>query len=234
MSLWNASPVTQAQLAATDAALAVVAAATASAASDATHALAAAAAAQSTADAAVPADQRPSTAGQVTVLTGRPWETNASTLVNWPKDQWRCVRTHIKDAWTIAGLGVVTTVAAVGGTATLIFGIWAVGPTGLPAARVADWGALGGIDLTAAPGTLTLSAPGLAIAAGEYYVGCAWTGTAVTGPTVSSHTGLVASSSSNTGASTGYRYDASGGSVPDPFVPLVTTTAGVIVLAVLA
>lgn len=196
-------------------------------------ALAAAAAAQATANGCVPSDQLPSAPGNVTVLTGRPWGTNASTLTSWPKDQWRCIRTHNKDPWTIAGLGVITSIAASAGTANLIFGIWAVGPTGLPAARLADWATLGTINLAAAPGTLTLATPGLIIPAGECYIGCGWTGTSVTGPTISTHTGLVASSSSNTGASTGYRYDVSGAAVPDPFVPLVTTTAGIIVLGVL-
>lgn len=196
-------------------------------------ALAAAAAAQVTATGSVPIDQFPSVPGNVTVLTGRPWETNASTLAAWPKDQWRCVRYHRRDAWTLGGLGVITTVAATAGVASLIFGIWAVGPTGLPGARIANWATLGSIDLTAAPGTLTLAAPGLIVPAGECYIGCAWSGTSVTGPTISTHTGLVASSSSNTGASTGYRYDASGAAVPNPFVPLATTTAGIIVLAVL-
>lgn len=234
MATWNSPYATQGQVAAAQstADTALVNAAVAQAIAG--NAFTAAGEAQATADAAVPADQRPSVAGNVTPLSARPWETNASTLAAWPKDQWRCVRVHLKDAWTVAGLGVVTSVAASVGTANLMFGIWAVGATGLPAARLADWSMLGVIDLAQAPGTLTLATPGLELPAGEFYVGVGWTGTSAVGPTITTHTGLMASTSSNTGASTGFRYDASGGSVPNPFVPLATTTSGILVLAVLA
>src|SRR6185503_19679040 len=107
--------VTQAELAATNAAVAAAASAASAAQGDATHALASAATAQAAADAsgvaaaAVPRDTRPSTSGNVTILTGRPWGSNSGT-VTFAKDTWRCTLTHMATPVTVAGLGVITTV----------------------------------------------------------------------------------------------------------------------------
>jgi len=243
MATWNSPPVTQAELAATNAAVAAAASAASAAQGDATHALAsaataqaaadasgvAAAAAQATADAAVPRDTRPSTSGNVTILTGRPWGSNSGT-VTFAKDTWRCTLTHMATPVTVAGLGVITTVAAALGTAVLIFGVWSRDNDGRPATRLFDWATLGSIDLTAAPGTLVLATPGLVIPAGEFFVGCAWAGTAVTSPVLVTHSGLAAGTDSLTGNNTGYSYAASGLAVPDPFVPATGTTGGITVL----
>lgn len=183
-----------------------------------------------TADAAVPRDTRPSTSGNIVLLSGRPWggQSGTATLV---KDTWRCKLTHMATPWTIAGLGVITTVAAANGTGVMRFGIWARGSNGRPAAQLADWSALGTLDLTAAPGTLILDTPGLIVPAGEYFIGCAWAGTANTSPVLVTHAGLDAGTDSPTGNNSGYSYAASAATVPNPFVPAAGTTGGIAIFA---
>lgn len=196
---------------------------------------AAASAAQATASAAVPADAYPSTSGNATILTMRPWGGGTATLAGAQnlKDVWRVTKTHLHAAVTVAGLGIVLTNSATGGTATLIFGIFALGSDGRPAARQADWAALGSIDVTQAPGTVFLATPGLVVPAGEWAIGCAWTGTATTGPGMTGHSGVAAATDSLAGVNTGYRMSSSGAAVPNPFVPEASTVAGHVVLGLI-
>jgi len=229
MATWNSPPVTQAQIATLTTSLAATTGIATDALLAAGNAQAIAYSAQTTADAAVPRDTRPSTSGNVTILTGRPWGSNSGT-VTFSKDAWRCTLTHMATPITVSGLGVITTVAASNGTAVLIFGVWSRGSDGRPGARLYNWATLGSIDLTAAPGTLVLATPGLVIPAGEYFVGCAWAGTASTSPVLVTHSGLSAGTDSLTGNNYGYSYAASGLAVPDPFVPATGTTGGVTVL----
>ena len=178
-------------------------------------------------------EERPTTSGNNTLLTARPWTTATGTTV-FAKDAWRGVRTRLLSPWQIDGLTIITTVAATGGTAELIFARYAVTPSGRPGALVESYASRGAIDITAAASTLTLLTPGLVIPAGDWFIACAWTGTAVGSPTLVSHSGLIPSTDSLTGANTGYAHTISAGagaSAPNPFVPAAIATAGIAIFA---
>ncbi len=207
MAIWNSRPVSQTQLVTVEANLAAV---------------------TTTANAAIPSDTRPSTSGNVALLSGRPWGSNAGTT-SFAKDTWRCHLTHMKTPWSVAGLGIITTIAASGGTGVLVFGSWVRGTNGRPENRLVDYVALGSIDLTQPAGTLVLVSA-VTLPAGEYFIGCAWAGTASTPPTVSTHSGLSAGTDSATGNNGGYTMAASGLTMPNPFIPAAGTTGAPAIL----
>lgn len=169
---------------------------------------------------AMPLPTRANVSGQYAVLSGRPYAVNMTTL-QVTKDTWRFAPFRIDSLWTVARLAVMTTVAAGGGTAAMIFGLFVADSTGRPAARQADYSSFGSIDLTAVAGPLTLVTAGLTIPAGEWYIGFAWSGTATTPPTMNvlNHSHPSVSSSPLSSTQGGYSYAASGASVPATAVP---------------
>lgn len=164
---------------------------------------------------AVPLPTVPTGAARRVPLSGYPFPSPTSTLTV-VKDIWRFAPIKLDTARTVAGLGVNTVVAASAGTAVMIFGLFTVGATGRPDVRQADWSTYGSIDLTAAPGELTLATAGLTIPAGEWFVGLGWAGTAAVSPTMTVLTPLNPSIGSTPLVATqsGYSYSISGASVP--------------------
>src|SRR5690242_19909293 len=105
---------------------------------------------------------RAGVAAAYTVLTGRPYGAGSTSTAAVSKDSWRYAPFRLDSAWVVDQLAVNTTVAATGGTAAMIFGLFVADSTGRPTTLQADWSGLGSIDLTATAGLLTLSTPSLA------------------------------------------------------------------------
>lgn len=221
MPFWNERPATQTEV---DAALAAAAAAQASA--DASMKIAANGSDINNVATfranlgTVPAPLRASTTARYALLSYLPFPATTQNLAV-VDDIWRFAPFAIDTAWTVDQLAVVTTIAAAAGTAAMIFGLFAVDAEGKPTTRQADYSTYGSIDLTAAPGVLTLSTPGLIIPAGRWAIGYGWAGTAGTNPTMSQVTGLYPSVSSSPISTTqsGWQYAISGASVPANVTP---------------
>lgn len=178
---------------------------------------------------------RAAVAASYLVLTCRPMVTAQGTTAP-PKDQWRYMPLMLRTALTIDGFAVNTTAAATGGTAALIFGLFASDSSMRPAARQADYSSYGSIDLTATAGAQTLAAASLVIPAGEWYLGCGWTGTATGAATFTSHVGCHPSVSYTPVAAnlaTAFAQSISGGSVPSSATPTTGGASGVVIFGLI-
>ncbi len=138
--------------------------------------------------ATAPLPTRPNNVGNWTVLTARPLALPISSG-SYAKDFWRYIPFKIDANWAVSALAVNVTAVSTGGTAPLIFALYALnGTTNQPGARQADWSTYGSIDMTQS-GIQQVVTTGLVIPAGEWYLGCGWTGTGTT-PTLSTFTGI--------------------------------------------
>lgn len=182
------------------------------------------------------ADDPPADTGMWTMLSGRPYPMTATTG-SVAKDIWRFVPCRLGNAMNFTGLTIETTIAASGGTAALIFALYSVGSDGRPNSLVTDLSSAGSIDLTATLGVQQLTFSSTAFPAGEFYIGCAWSGTATTAPTVrllsGSHPRIV---DAVAGALTraGYLAGVSGASAPPSVTVSTTATTGIYVFGKLA
>lgn len=149
---------------------------------------------------------------------------------------WHFMPAKIAADLALSALAVTTTVAASGGTAVALFGLFALDGAGRPATRVADWSVYGGLNLTGAVGPKVLATPGLIVPAGEYALGWAWAGTATTAPTLSTLLGMHPSIAADVPGvtATAYMQKVSGASVPSNAAPNASPTAGVVVWGKLA
>jgi hypothetical protein len=172
--------------------------------------------------------RRPGLASQWTAITNRPLMVPGTATGTLAKDSWRFLPIRLTEDLTIDALSVATvTTPASGGTAALIFGLFAADSTNRPGARVADYSSYGSIDLTQAAGILQLATVGLTIPAGEWWLGLAWSGTATVSPIMQTVTGLhpaIASVSAVTTA-TAYLQAVSGATVPSSATPSTTATS---------
>lgn len=179
-----------------------------------------------------PVARRPGLASQWTAITNRPLMIPGTGTGTLAKDSWRYLPIRLTEDLPVDALAVTTiTTAASGGTAALIFGLFAADSTNRPGARVADYSSYGSIDLTQAVGTLQLPTVGLTIPAGEWWLALAWSGTATTSPILQTVTGLhpaIGSVSAPTLA-TAYLQAVSGASVPSSASPSTTATTAPLV-----
>lgn len=168
-----------------------------------------------------------STTGGNLLLSGHPMPMQVTVLTNLGKDTWRIAPVKLESPTTVSALKVVTTAAASGGTASMIFGLFSAPPGGRPDTRLVDLSTYGSIDLTATAGTLSLTTAGLVLPAGEWYLGAAWSGTATTGPSMytlnSSHPSIAGSNAAVPGNA--YFLSQSGASVPSSITVSVGTVA---------
>lgn len=170
--------------------------------------------------------------GAYVPVTCHPYMTAALSL-SFAKDNWRYAPIALRTDWAVDSLSINTTVAATSGTAALIFGLFACDTSMRPAGRQTDYSSYGSIDLTATAGLLTLTSIGLTIPAGEWYLGCAWTGTATGAPTLTCHSGMHPSVSANTAAVNGNAYNqaVSGATVPSTAAPAAAVSSAYVVWA---
>lgn len=187
---------------------------------------------------ASPLPSRAARTGSYLLLNGHPVTVGATTAGAMVKDQWRWTPIKLAAALPLASLTVLTTVAASGGTAAMIFALHAADSSIAPAALVTDLSTYGSLDLTTAAGAKTLATAGLIIPAGEYFLGCAWTGTATTSPTITLCNGWHPSiADSVTPASinrNGYVQSVSGATPPSPATPSGAATQSVCMWGALA
>lgn len=173
-------------------------------------------------------DDPPAVSGTWTMMSGRPYPVTTTTT-SMAKDIWRFVPCRLGAATNLTGLTIETTVAASGGTAALIFALYSVGSDGRPGALLTTLP--GSIDLTSAAGALQLTFTSTQFPAGEFFIACAWTGTATTAPTVrsiaSSHPRIVDAAAGVTGRS-GYLLGVSGATAPASPTVSTTATAGLV------
>jgi hypothetical protein len=177
---------------------------------------------------AAPVPRRPGLAGQITPLTNRPLIIPGTGTGTLAKDSWRYLPIRLDQDLPVDALYVTTvTTPASGGTAVLIFGLFAADSTNRPAARVADWSSYGSIDLTQAVGVLPLATVGLTIPAGEWYLGLAWSGTATVSPILQTVTGAHPAIASVSALVTGSAYlqSLSGATVPSGATPSTSATS---------
>lgn len=173
-------------------------------------------------------DDPPAVSGTWTMMSGRPYPVTTTTT-SMAKDIWRFVPCRLGAATNFTGLTIETTVAASGGTAALIFALYSVGSDGRPGALLTTLPS--SIDLTSAAGALQLTFTSTQFPAGEFFIACAWTGTATTAPTVrsiaSSHPRIVDAAAGVTGRS-GYLLGVSGATAPASPTVSTTATAGLV------
>lgn len=171
------------------------------------------------------ADDAPVVTGMWTAMSGRPYPFTQTTG-SLAKDVWKFVPCRLAAAATFTALTVETTIAASGGTAAMIFALYSVGTDGRPLALLTDLSSAGSVDLTVAAGVLQRSFTATRFPAGEFYIGCAWTGTATTAPTLrviaSSHPRIVDAAAGVVSRS-GYQSAVSGATAPA--LPTISTTA---------
>ncbi|WP_431728584.1 glycosyl hydrolase family 28-related protein [Verrucosispora sp. TAA-831] len=175
------------------------------------------------------ASPRASVVGGRRLLSGWPSPMVVGT-VTLAKDTWRYMPLSLTRPLTLTHLGVLASTAATGGTAAMIFGLFAVDAAGKPASRVADYSTYGSIDLSIGAGAeAMLATSGLTIPAGDWMIGCAWTGTASASPVLYSTSGAhpaVAGTSISQQANA-YQQAATGAAVPDPATPAGGATSGI-------
>jgi hypothetical protein len=168
-----------------------------------------------------PFPQRPNVAGQWALLTGRPYAPSIGTGT-YTKDVWRYVPFRIETSWTIDALAINVSTAAATGTATMIFGLFAADSNNRPSTLQTDWSTFGSVDLTTT-GVKTLTMTNVTLAAGDWYIGCAWSGTATpTNPVLSTFNTTVFPTiymSSATFPASAYSQSISGASVPGTAAP---------------
>lgn len=140
---------------------------------------------------------------------------------------WKFMPFTLTQATTLLALAVNTTVAASGGTAALQFAIFNNDGSSYPVGTLnADLSSSGTVDLTTAAGIHSLTlASGLALPAGNYWIGCMWQGTATTSPTLTVCTGghpqVVGTSAFALNVNC---YTQATTSVPNPAAPTATST----------
>ncbi len=159
---------------------------------------------------------QPLKSGDDLQLAGRPVSLVVGTGSH-AKDTWRYMPIRLKTAITLSSIGVNTTIAASGGTAAMRFGLFAADADLKPAGRTLDISATHGtLDLTPVAGLQRLTTVGLVLPAGEYFIGCAWAGTASTPPTMSTLSGIhpMVTHSTFSATSSAYSESASGASTP--------------------
>jgi hypothetical protein len=161
--------------------------------------------------------RRPALAGSWATITNRPLVIPGTGTGTLAKDSWRFLPIRLTEDLPVDALAVTTvTTAASGGTAALIFGLFALGADNRPGTRQTDYSSYGSIDLTQAVGILQLATVGLTIPLGEWYLGLAWSGTATTSPimqTVTGHHPAISNVTATTLASA-YLQSVSGATVP--------------------
>ena len=178
---------------------------------------------------------RAAVAGLWMHVTGMPFMIATGTAQK-PVNTWNFMPAKFAADLALSALAVTTTVAASGGTAVALFGLFALDSAGRPATRVADWSVYGGLSLTGAIGPKTLATPGLIVPAGDYAIGWAWAGTATTAPTLTTILGVhpaIATDLPSANANA-YAQKLGGASVPANATPNTTPTAGVVVWGKLA
>lgn len=172
--------------------------------------------------------RRPALAASWATITNRPLVVPATGTGTLAKDSWRFLPIRLTEDLPIDALAVTTvTTAASGGTAALIFGLFALGADNRPGSRQADYSSYGSIDLTQAVGILQLATVGLTIPMGEWYLGLGWSGTATVSPimqTVTGHHPAISNVTATTIASA-YLQAVSAATVPTS--ASVSTTASV-------
>lgn len=172
--------------------------------------------------------RRPALAASWTPITNRPLIVPGTGTGTLAKDSWRFLPIRLTEDLPIDALAVTTvTTAASGGTAALIFGLFALGADNRPGSRQADYSSYGSIDLTQAVGILQLATVGLTIPMGEWYLGLGWSGTATVSPimqTVTGHHPAISNVTATTIASA-YLQAVSAATVPTS--ASVSTTASV-------
>lgn len=169
------------------------------------------------------------------LLSGWPYPSAIGTFAL-AKDTWRYSPLSLAKDLTVTHLSVLCSVAPTGGTALMVFGLWALDASGKPATRQADWSTYGSIDLTVGAGGESIVATGgLVIPAGEWAIGCAWTGTATTNPTMFATTGAHPGVAANSIAvqANAYTQAVSGATPPSPAVPAATSAQGVAIYGVM-
>ena len=175
-------------------------------------------------------DDAPAVSGMWTAMSGRPYPFTSTTGAL-AKDVWKFVPCRLGAAATFAALTVETTVPASGGTAAMIFALYSVGTDGRPLALLTDLSSAGSVDLTVAAGVLQRSFTATQFPAGEFFIGCAWTGTATVSPTLrvsaSSHPRIVDLAAGVVSRS-GYQASVSGATAPTSPTVSTTATTGVV------
>lgn len=108
------------------------------------------------------------------------------TFQSFPKGEVRFMPVAPVRNVTVRRVAVFPTVAATGGTATLRFGLWSSNAAGLPGDLAHNLGDVT-VDLTTGAGgeaAVALPVPVSLLSNNLYWVGCWWTGTATTNPTL--------------------------------------------------
>ncbi|GGD83216.1 right-handed parallel beta-helix repeat-containing protein [Microbacterium murale] len=146
-------------------------------------------------------------------------------------DAWRFMPLTLDRPIALSGLAVILGTAAASGTAAMRFGLWSIDSTGRPSTLVIDFGALATLDLTGATAERTMSFATQTIAAGDYFVGCAWSGTATTHPSLVGFAGTHPSISSNAASTTtsAYTQAVSGATTPSAPSTALAPAAGIAV-----
>lgn len=163
-------------------------------------------------------------------LSFRPVSLSASNGGNMPGSTWKFMPVTMSATTKLLALTVESATAAAGGTAAMQFAIWnSDGPGGGPGSLLSNLANQGTLDMTIVGVQSLPIANGLYLQAGNYWVGCMWTGTASGGPAMYTGTGPhPAVVSTSTWARNTNCYTQATTTVPDPAAPN-STGAGVIV-----
>lgn len=170
------------------------------------------------------------------LLSGRPLQISM-TSITWGKDNWRFMPLSLDAPLSVSYLGTIWSTAATGGTAAMIFALYAVNSSGQPTTRQADYSTYGALDMTIGAATEQLIAtPGLVIPAGDWCIAAGWSGTATGSPVVYGtggvHPGVAGNSISQTACA--WQQSVSGSSAPTPAAVAGAATAGVAIYGVLS
>lgn len=168
------------------------------------------------------------------LLSGFPQAMQVGT-VSWAKDVWRFMPLTLDADTAVGHLGTVWSTGATGGTANMIFALYGRDSFGTPSDLVADYSTYGSLDLTTGVGgEQLLETTGLTIPAGDWFLACAWTGTASSPPTIYATTGVHPSinAASITQQASAFTKSISGATPPDP-AGTDTHAQGIAVYAVL-
>ena len=160
-----------------------------------------------------------------------------SGSVSLAKDTWRYMPLSLDAPISVSYLSTLLVTAATGGTAAMKFGLFAAASDGTPGALQTTFTPT--IDLTTGAGgevsTTALPSGERAIPAGDWFIGCAWTGTATGNPAISP---IAGSHPSVTGSAVGanhnaYSQSSSGSTPPSPATPASATVQGLCVWGIL-
>lgn len=170
-------------------------------------------------------------------LSGYPFPMGNAGSVSLAKDSWRFMPLSVETGLSVTNLAVLLITAATGGTCDMKFALYSANADGTPGSLVTTYTPT--VDLSTGSGTekatSTLSSGERSIPAGEWFIGCAWTGTATANPAISP---LVGTHPSVAGASVGanqnaYQNSTSGGTPPSPAGASTTPAQGICVWGVL-